>query len=159
MKHIYMDMMIADANVENNPDMHLSVDTMAVYQAIFDKYGITVEDFLESHRIMLSDPEKFGKMAKDWKEEFEKRNNVAQREIDVRDSLANIEYERQLAIQTEIDNFLDSIGFAHLLDTVDVCRLSDSTVVTISGDDSTRFVTANPVDTVKTAKKVRRGRK
>lgn len=125
MKRIYGDMAIADATLENKPDLYLQVDTLAVYPAIFAKYGYTTEDFLEAQKYMITHPDKFSKMALQLKKEWAAKYVKAEREMAVRDSLDNIEYEKQQAILAERDNFLDSISFACLLDTV-VVRYTDS---------------------------------
>lgn len=140
MQRIWADMLIADANVNENPDLHLAADTLAIYTAIFEKYGYTDEQFKETQRYLLAHPKKFMKMAEKQKADFDRILAVAQREMAVRDSLADIEYQKELAIQVALDNFLDSISFACLLDTVFVDLGQDSVAVTVYNDDSTRFV-------------------
>ncbi len=140
MQQIYSDMMIADANIENSPDLHMATDSMAVYPAIFEKYGYTYEQFEEAQRYLLAHPKKFLKIVEKQKADWDKLLASVQREIEIRDSIANIEYEREMAAQAAIDNFLDSISFACLLDTVFVDLGQDSVVVTLYDDDSTRFV-------------------
>ena len=128
MKRIYSDMFIADASLEFKPDLYLGVDSLAVYPAIFEKYGYTTEQFLETQEYLISHPDKFSKLVEQMKNDWDSYAKVAEAEIAVRDSLADIEYEKQQAIQTAIDNFMDSISFACLLDTI-VVRCGDSTGV------------------------------
>ena len=127
MKRIYYDMFIVDSQMEFAPDKFMEADSMAVYPSIFEKYGYTMDEFLETQAYLISHPDKMLKMAQDMKSVWDEKSAKAERERVVRDSLADIEYEKQQAIQTAIDNFLDSISFACLLDTIDV-RYGDTAV-------------------------------
>ena len=146
MKRIYNDMFIVDSQMEFAPEKFMEADSMAVYPSIFEKYGYTTEEFLEAQSYLISHPEKLMKMAQDMKTMWDAKNATAQREMAVRDSLADIEFEKQQAIQTAIDNFLDSISFACLMDTIDV-RYGDTAVVRKAAKPATDSTTAKAART------------
>ena len=141
MKRIYGDMLIADSKIETDPDLFLGADSLGVYPSIFAKYGYTTEEFLAAQEYLISHPDKFMKITGQLKEMWDDANAEAGTEMAVRDSLADIEYEKELAIQTAIDNFLDSISFACILDTIDV-RYGDTAVVRKAVKPATDSATA-----------------
>ena len=77
---IYTDMFLADQMVRDADIPRAQMDTMLLYEAVFEKYGYDTEDYLYSLRYYLKDPERFGKV-------FE---NVAKRlegEVDALDKI------------------------------------------------------------------------
>ena len=77
---IYTDMFIADQMVREENIPRARMDTMLLYEAVFQKYGYDTDDYLHSVRYYLKDPERFVKV-------FE---NVAKRMQDEVDALDKI---------------------------------------------------------------------
>ena len=59
---IYTDMFLADQKVREQNIPPSQMDTMLVYEAVFEKYGYDTEDYLNSVRYYLKDPERFAKV-------------------------------------------------------------------------------------------------
>ena len=59
---IYMDMFLADQVVREENIPHAQMDTTLVYEAVFRKYGYDTDDYLNSVRHYLKDPERFAKV-------------------------------------------------------------------------------------------------
>ena len=80
LEDIYMDMFLADQMVREENIPRPQMDTMLLYEAVFQKYGYDTDDYLNSVRFYLKDPERFAKV-------FE---NVAKRlegEVDALDKI------------------------------------------------------------------------
>ena len=59
---IYMDMFLADQVVREENIPRTQMDTTLVYEAVFRKYGYDTDDYLNSVRYYLKDPERFAKV-------------------------------------------------------------------------------------------------
>ncbi len=59
---IYMDMFLADQMVREENIPHAQMDTTLLYEAVFRKYGYDTDDYLNSVRYYLKDPERFAKV-------------------------------------------------------------------------------------------------
>lgn len=59
---IYTDMFLADQVVREENIPRAQMDTMLVYEAVFRKYGYDTDDYLNSVRYYLKDPERFAKV-------------------------------------------------------------------------------------------------
>ena len=59
---IYTDMFLADQKVREQNIPPSQMDTMLVYEAVFEKYGYDTDDYLNSVRFYLKDPERFAKV-------------------------------------------------------------------------------------------------
>ena len=59
---IYEEMFITDQQVRERNIPRNQMDTMLVYEAIFNKYGYNTDDYLYSVRHYLKDPERFAKV-------------------------------------------------------------------------------------------------
>ena len=59
---IYTDMFLADQKVREQNIPPTQMDTMLVYEAVFEKYGYDTDDYLNSVRFYLKDPERFAKV-------------------------------------------------------------------------------------------------
>ena len=59
---IYMDMFLADQQVRERNLPRPQMDTLLVYEAVFEKYGYDTDDYLYSVRHYLKDPERFAKV-------------------------------------------------------------------------------------------------
>ena len=62
LEDIYMDMFLADQVVREENIPHAQMDTTLVYEAVFRKYGYDTDDYLNSVRYYLKDPERFAKV-------------------------------------------------------------------------------------------------
>ena len=59
---IYTDMFIADQIVRDGNIPRAEMDTLLLYEAVFEKYGYDTDDYLYSLRYYLKDPERFAKV-------------------------------------------------------------------------------------------------
>ena len=62
---IYVDMLMADQFVREENISRKQLDTMLVYEAVFNKYGYDTDDYLNSVRYYLKDPERYAKVFED----------------------------------------------------------------------------------------------
>ena len=62
LEDIYMDMFLADQVVREENIPHAQMDTTLLYEAVFRKYGYDTDDYLNSVRYYLKDPERFAKV-------------------------------------------------------------------------------------------------
>ncbi len=62
LEDIYMDMFLADQVVREENIPHAQMDTTLLYEAVFQKYGYDTDDYLNSVRYYLKDPERFAKV-------------------------------------------------------------------------------------------------
>lgn len=56
---IYADMVLADRWLYMNPESMAKADTSMVYEAVFNRYGYTTQDYLESVQYYINKPDKF----------------------------------------------------------------------------------------------------
>ena len=131
MQKIYYDMLVADGYIESLPNAKMQTDTMAVYAPILENYGVSRDDFLQAQGLLLSDPEKFEKLITTVKERLESHQKELTRKVEVLDSISEAEFARVQDSLSCRENFLDSISFACLLDTVCISYSEDSTAVRI----------------------------
>ena len=61
---IYADMFLADEWIKDNPDKRRQIDTSLVYEAIFESYGYTTDDYLKSVEHYMTDTERYARMLK-----------------------------------------------------------------------------------------------
>ena len=59
---IYVDMFLADQQVREDNLPHQQMDSLLVYEAVFEKYGYDTDDYLRSVEHYLHDPERFTKV-------------------------------------------------------------------------------------------------
>ena len=59
---IYCDMFMADQQVRADDTPQRAMDTLLVYEAVFQKYGYDTDDYMHSLRHYLKDPERFAKV-------------------------------------------------------------------------------------------------
>ena len=98
---IYEDMFLADQLVRERNVPHAQMDTMLVYEAVFNKYGYNTDDYLHSVRHYLKDPERFAKV-------FEEVAKRLEGEVKALDRI--IEHEQWVAEKlAETHPLLDSI--------------------------------------------------
>ena len=84
---IYEEMFLADQQVRERNLPRAQMDTMLVYEAVFNKYGYNTDDYLHSVRHYLKDPERFAKV-------FEEVAKRLEKEVDALDRL--MDYEKEL---------------------------------------------------------------
>ena len=80
LEDIYMDMFLADQMVREENIPRPQMDTMLLYEAVFQKYGYDTDDYLNSVRFYLKDPERFAKV-------FENVAKRLQGEVDALDKI------------------------------------------------------------------------
>ena len=88
---IYVDMLMADQFVREENIPRKQLDTMLVYEAVFNKYGYDTDDYLNSVRYYLKDPERFSKV-------FEEVSRRLDGEVKALDKI--IEHQEWLAQKT-----------------------------------------------------------
>ena len=140
MQRIYYDMMLADGYVEMLPDARTATDSLAIYRPIIEGYGYTVEQFLASQEILLRKPARMSKIFEANKNSYHDSAEVIMRNIHIRDSLADIIYEQEQAERVALDELLDSLSYAKMLDTLLVAFDGDSlfTDILFTAVDSVR---------------------
>ncbi|MBR2227149.1 MAG: DUF4296 domain-containing protein [Bacteroidales bacterium] len=62
MVNIYCDMFMADQQVREDDMSRTAMDSLLVYEAVFEKYGYDTDDYMHSLRHYLKDPERFAKV-------------------------------------------------------------------------------------------------
>ena len=77
---IYTDMFLADQRVRDENVPRARMDTLLLYEAVFQKYGYDTDDYLNSVRFYLKDPERFAKV-------FENVAKRLQGEVDALDKI------------------------------------------------------------------------
>ncbi|MBO6028859.1 MAG: DUF4296 domain-containing protein [Bacteroidales bacterium] len=87
---IYTDMFLADQVVREENIPRTQMDTMLLYEAVFRKYGYDTDDYLNSVRYYLKDPERFAKV-------FESVAKRLEGEIDALDKI--VQHQQWVANQ------------------------------------------------------------
>ena len=85
-----MDMFLADQVVREENIPHAQMDTTLLYEAVFRKYGYDTDDYLNSVRYYLKDPERFAKV-------FESVAKRLEGEIDALDKI--VQHQEWVASQ------------------------------------------------------------
>lgn len=99
---IYVDMLMADQYVREENIPRKQLDTMLVYEAVFNKYGYDTDDYLNSVRYYLRDPERYAKV-------FEEVAKRLQGEVDALDKIIKHQEwvaQRMGAKRPQIDSIL-----------------------------------------------------
>lgn len=104
---IYADMFLADQWVNRHSSVRPRVDTMLLYDAVFEKYGYSREDYYKSLDHYIDRPEEFQKITAAAAEKLRREYDALRKFIAVRDSInrLNAPYLKH----TEIDFDADSI--------------------------------------------------
>ena len=92
LEDIYTDMFLADQMVREENIPRVRMDTLLLYEAVFQKYGYNTDDYLNSVRFYLKDPERFAKV-------FENVAKRLQGEVDALDKI--IKHQAWLASKME----------------------------------------------------------
>ena len=86
---IYPEMFIADQMVRDADIPRAQMDTMLLYEAVFEKYGYDTEDYLYSLRYYLKDPERFGKVFENVAKRLEGEVDALKKIVELRDRIAS----------------------------------------------------------------------
>ena len=89
MTDIYTEMFIADQQVREMNIPRAQMDTMLLYEAVFEKYGYDTEDYLYSLRFYLKDPERFGKVFENVAKRLEGEVEALKKIVELRDRIAS----------------------------------------------------------------------
>lgn len=86
---IYTDMFLADQMVREENIPRTQMDTMLLYEAVFEKYGYDTDDYLNSVRFYLKDPERFAKVFENVAKRLEGEVDALDKIIDHQNWVAN----------------------------------------------------------------------
>ena len=86
---IYTEMFIADQMVRDADIPRAQMDTMLLYEAVFEKYGYDTEDYLYSLRFYLKDPERFGKVFENVAKRLEGEVEALKKIVELRNRIAS----------------------------------------------------------------------
>ena len=86
---IYTEMFIADQMVRDADIPRAQMDTMLLYEAVFEKYGYDTEDYLYSLRYYLKDPERFGKVFENVAKRLEGEVEALKKIVELRNRIAS----------------------------------------------------------------------
>ena len=89
MTDIYTDMFLADQMVRDADIPRAQMDTMLLYEAVFEKYGYDTEDYLYSLRYYLQDPERFGKVFENVSKRLEGEVEALKKIVELRNRIAS----------------------------------------------------------------------
>ena len=89
MADIYTDMFLADQMVRDADIPRAQMDTMLLYEAVFEKYGYDTEDYLYSLRYYLKDPERFGKVFENVAKRLEGEVEALKKIVELRNRIAS----------------------------------------------------------------------
>jgi hypothetical protein len=98
---IYVDMLMADQFVREENISRKQLDTMLVYEAVFNKYGYDTDDYLNSVRYYLKDPERYAKVFEDVAKRLQGEVDALEKIIEHREWL-----QRMGAKRPQIDSIL-----------------------------------------------------
>ena len=102
MVDIYCDMFMADQQVRENNTQRDAMDSLLVYEAVFEKYGYDTDDYLHSLRYYLKDPERFAKVFEEVASRLQGQANALDPIIQHQDWVA----QRMGAKRPQIDSIL-----------------------------------------------------
>ena len=85
---IYVDMFMADQFVREENIPRKQLDTMLVYEAVFNKYGYDTDDYMSSVRYYLKDPERFSKIFEEVARRLEGEAKALEKVIEQQERLA-----------------------------------------------------------------------
>ena len=102
MVDIYCDMFMADQQVRSEGHSTKEMDTLLVYEAVFEKYGYDTDDYIHSLRHYLKDPERFAKVFEEAAERLQGQANALEPIIRHQDWVA----QRMGAKRPRIDSVL-----------------------------------------------------
>ena len=89
LEDIYLDMFLADQVVREENIPRPQMDTMLLYEAVFQKYGYDTDDYLNSVRFYLKDPERFAKVFESVAKRLEGEIDVLEKIVEHREWVAS----------------------------------------------------------------------
>ena len=89
LEDIYTDMFLADQMVREENIPRVRMDTLLLYEAVFQKYGYNTDDYLNSVRFYLKDPERFAKVFENVAKRLEGEVDALDKIIDHQNWVAN----------------------------------------------------------------------
>ena len=98
---IYTEMFLADRKVQDLNIPRPQMDTLLLYEAIFEKYGYDTDDYMHSLRYYLRDPERFAKVFEGVTKRLEGEISALDKLIALKnreDALANRKYPQMDSI-------------------------------------------------------------
>ena len=87
---IYTDMFLADQMVRDDNVPRVRMDTLLLYEAVFEKYGYDTDDYLYSLRHYLKDPEHFVKVFENVAKRLEGEVDALKKIIEHENWVANM---------------------------------------------------------------------
>lgn len=87
MEKIYREMFLADQWLDENPGKRDIADTTWFYAPIFEKYGVTLEDYQKSVDYYLNDPKRYAEMVGRVSDELNRELGVVNKKISLEDQL------------------------------------------------------------------------
>ena len=87
---IYTDMFLADQMVRDDNVPRVRMDTLLLYEAVFQKYGYDTDDYLYSVQHYLKDPERFGKVFENVAKRLQGEVDALEKIIDHQNWVANM---------------------------------------------------------------------
>ena len=111
---IYTDMFLADQQVRELNIPHSQMDTMLLYEAVFEKYGYDTDDYLYSVQHYLKDPERFAKVFDAVAARLEGEVNALQKIIEREDEEARRLARRYPQVDSIIAPFAKESCYAGL---------------------------------------------
>ena len=102
---IYYDMFLADQQIREEPRLRSQADTMLVYEAVFNRYGYTTDDYLYSLRSYLKDPERFARVLEEVVKRFQEESDALNREIERLDWMARFLQMRKPPVDSILSVF------------------------------------------------------
>ncbi len=131
---IYADMFLADQWVNRHPSVRSRVDTMLLYDAVFEKYGYSRADYYKSLDHYLDRPEEFQKITAVAAEKLRREYDALRKFIAVRDSVnrLNAPYLKHKEIDFDADSIRWDIDVLKYLDDkskhiIEECHTQKST--------------------------------
>ena len=99
---IYEDMFLADQMVREENMQRDDLDSLLLYEAVFEKYGYDTDDYFHSLRYYLKDPERFAKVFEEVATRLQGQANALEPIIQHQDWVA----QRMGAKRPQIDSIL-----------------------------------------------------
>lgn len=155
MQNIYYDMFVADGLLTSVPDIRMQTDSLKVYASIFEKYGYTEEQFLTAQTALLAKPKQMTKVITSARTMLEKRLSALTREVEVLDSIADAAFALVQDSIAAREEFLDSLSFACILDTVCLSFSTDTVDVRILDHKADTAAKADPTQAPDSAEQSR----
>lgn len=115
---IYADMFLADQWVNRHSDIRSQVDTMLLYDAVFEKYGYSRKDYYKSLDYYLDRPEEFQKITSVTSGKLRRKHDELRKYIAVRDSVnrLNAPYLKHTKIDFDADSIRWNMDAAKFLE-------------------------------------------